>query len=102
MPTAQTTTPQQVCENILIGEKRYNTERSILRSENAIIDRLLTRGLELKSAYGELYEKLHSRPPALRVLLGLLLSSANDVGKYHLNGKTAEPQLPHEPHNRAT
>jgi len=76
MPTAQTMTPQQACENILIGEKRYNTERSILRSENAIIDRLLTRGLELKSAYGELYEKLHSRPPALRVLLGLLLSTA--------------------------
>ncbi|MHB0764023.1 hypothetical protein ACYCFC_06535 [Stutzerimonas sp. NM35] len=76
MPTAQTMTPQQACENILIGGKRYNTERSLLRSENAIIDRLLTRGLELKSAYGELYEKLHSRPPALRVLLGLLLSTA--------------------------
>ena len=39
MPTAQTMTPQQACENILIGEKRYNTERSVLRSENAIIDR---------------------------------------------------------------
>ena len=62
MPTAQTTTPQQACENILIDDKRYNTERGILRSENAIIDRLLTRGLEQKSAYGELYEKLRSRP----------------------------------------
>lgn len=76
MPTAQTTTPQQACENILIDDKRYNTERGILRSENAIIDRLLTRGLELKPAYGELYEKLHSLPPALNAFLGLLLSTA--------------------------
>ncbi|HBN9689313.1 TPA: hypothetical protein L3916_001847 [Pseudomonas aeruginosa] len=76
MPKAQTTTPQQACENILIDEKCYNTERGILRSENAVIDRLLTRSLELKSAYGELYEKLHSRPPALAVFLGLLLSTA--------------------------
>lgn len=76
MLTAQTTTPQQACENILIDEKRYNTERGILRSENAVIDRLLTRSLELKSAYGELHEKLHSRPPTLGVFLGLLLSTA--------------------------
>lgn len=76
MPRAQTTNPQQTCENILIGEKRYNTEHGILRSENAVIDRLLTRSLELKSAYCELHEKLHSHPPALRVFLGLLLSTA--------------------------
>ncbi|NKQ12666.1 hypothetical protein [Pseudomonas sp. SST3] len=76
MPTAQTTTPQQACENILIDEKRYNTERGILRSENAVIDRLLTRSLELKPAYGELHEKLHSHPQALRVFLRLLLSTA--------------------------
>lgn len=66
MHTAQTTNPQQTCENILIDEKRYNTERGILPSEDAVIDRLLTRSLDLKQAYGELHEKLslirrHSR-----------------------------------------
>ncbi|UUY08680.1 hypothetical protein LRS11_01135 [Pseudomonas sp. J452] len=76
MRTVQTTSPQQACENILIDEKRYNTERDILRSENAVIDRLLTRSLEMKQAYGELHEKLSPQPPALRVFLGLLLSTA--------------------------
>lgn len=39
-------------------------------------DRLLARGVELRDAYGELYEKLHPRPPALKVFLDLLLSTA--------------------------
>lgn len=45
-----------------------HTERSILRSDNAVIDRLLTRALELKPAYGELYEKLHSQMSRSRTL----------------------------------
>ncbi|WP_256657875.1 hypothetical protein [Pseudomonas sp. 2FG] len=71
-----TTNPQQACENILSDEKRYNTEHNILPSENAVIDRLLARNLELKQAYDELHEKLSPQPPALRVFLGLLLSTA--------------------------
>ena len=42
----------------------------------AVADRLLARGVELRDAYGELYEKLHPRPPALKVFLDLLLSTA--------------------------
>src|SRR5690606_35093500 len=59
MRTAPTPSPQQTCENILIDDKTYNVEHNILPSENAIIDRLLARRLELNEAYGELYDKLH-------------------------------------------
>ncbi|MCQ2031192.1 MULTISPECIES: hypothetical protein [Stutzerimonas] len=41
MPTAQTTTPQQVCENILIGEKRYNTDPRRVYRNAAFANRLL-------------------------------------------------------------
>jgi len=76
MSSPQTTTPQQACEAILIEGKRYNIERNILPSENAVADRLLARRIELTDAYGELYERLHSRPRALKVFLDLLLSTA--------------------------
>lgn len=76
MSSPQTTNPQQACEAILIEGKRYNIEHGILPSENAVADRLLARGVELRDAYGELYEKLHPRPPALKVFLDLLLSTA--------------------------
>lgn len=67
MSSPQTTSPQQACEAILIEGKRYNIEHGILPSENAVADRLLARGVELREAYGELYEKLQPRPPALKV-----------------------------------
>ncbi|MCY1296837.1 hypothetical protein D9M68_355150 [compost metagenome] len=76
MRTAPATSPQHACETILIDDKTYNVERNILPSENAIIDRLLARRLELNEAYGELYDKLHPHPQALQVFLGLLLSTA--------------------------
>lgn len=76
MGSTQPTSAQQACEALLIEGKRYNIEHGILPSENAVADRLLTRGLELKDAYGELYEKLHPHPPALKVFLDLLLSVA--------------------------
>jgi len=76
MSSPQTTNPQQACEAILIEGKRYNIEHGILPSENAVADRLLARGIELREAYGELYEKLHQRPPTLKVFLDLLLSTA--------------------------
>lgn len=67
---------QYVCEAILIDAKRYNDEHSILPSENAVIDRLLARGNELKGAYEELHNKLHSHTPALQIFLQLVLSTA--------------------------
>ncbi|RQU89498.1 MULTISPECIES: hypothetical protein [Burkholderia] len=76
MSAPQPTTPQKICENILIEGKQYNIEHKILPSENAVADRLLSRSLELKEAYEELHEKLHKHPPALKVFLDLLLSTA--------------------------
>ncbi|WP_321949724.1 SGNH/GDSL hydrolase family protein [Burkholderia cenocepacia] len=76
MCSAEPTTPQQICENILIEGKRYNIEHDILPSENAVADRLLSRGLELKAAYAELHEKLHQHSFALKAFLDLLLSTA--------------------------
>ncbi|PJL68662.1 hypothetical protein B9Y61_11580 [Stenotrophomonas maltophilia] len=76
MNSPQLTNPQQTCENILIEGKHYNIEHSILPSENAVADRLLARGIELKDAYEELHEKLYRHPPALKVFLDLLLSTA--------------------------
>ena len=66
MSSHQLTTPLQICENLLIDGKRYNIEHHILPSENAVADRLLLRGLELKEAYEELHEKLHKQPRPLR------------------------------------
>jgi len=74
--SSQAMNPQQVCENLLLEGKRYNIEHHILRSENAVADRLLARGVELKDAYDELHGKLHAHPPALQVFLGLVLSTA--------------------------
>lgn len=71
----QLTSPQKICESILIEFKRYNIEHDILPSENAVADRLLSRGTELKDAFKELYDKLHEQPPALQVFLQLLLST---------------------------
>lgn len=76
MSSPQPTTPQAICENTLIEGKRYNIEHEILPSENTVADRLLSRGFELKKSYEELHEKLHKHPPALKVFLDLLLSTA--------------------------
>lgn len=76
MRTFQFTNSKQICENILVEGKRYNVERSILPSENAVADRLLARGVELTEAYEELHRKLHGHPYALQTFLGIILSTA--------------------------
>jgi len=76
MDPSQTTTARQCCENLLSKGKRYNLEHHILSSENAITDRLLSRGLELKEAYAELHGKLHAHHRALPAFLDMLLSTA--------------------------
>jgi len=68
---------QQACENLLLEGKRYNIEHGILPGENAIADRLLARGVELRQVYKELHAKLDERPPALQAFLGLVLSAAD-------------------------
>ncbi|MEH6471981.1 MAG: hypothetical protein V7752_12100 [Halopseudomonas sp.] len=68
--------PIAICEDILNSEKSYNIEHSILQSENRIIDRFLSRRVELTEAYAELVVKLHGRPQALKVMLGVLLSAS--------------------------
>ncbi|MEZ5440248.1 MAG: hypothetical protein R3F15_02055 [Lysobacterales bacterium] len=76
MSSRQPISAQETCQNTLIEGKRYNIEHNILPSENAVADRLLVRGTELKDAFKELHDKLHRHPPALKVFLDLLLSTA--------------------------
>jgi hypothetical protein len=64
------------CEAILQEERRYNEAHQILASENAIIDRLLSRRCELVEAYSELHQALGSRPHALRIFLGVVVTTA--------------------------
>lgn len=75
MSSTQPTCPQQICEDILKAGKQYNIEHGIWPSENAIVDRLLGRRVELTDAYEELHKKLHRHPPALKVFLDLLVST---------------------------
>lgn len=76
MSSVQTVNPQQICEDLLREEKRYNSEHRILPSESTVADRLLHRSIEMKPVYEELYGKLHMHPPALQCFLGLVLSAA--------------------------
>ncbi len=76
MTTPMTIDPTNICEAILQEGKVYNIEHKILPSENAVVDRLLARRIELTEVYAELHEKLAPRPPALKVFLDLLLSTA--------------------------
>ncbi|MBY0239666.1 MAG: hypothetical protein K2X55_10165 [Burkholderiaceae bacterium] len=76
MNAPERTNSKQVCEDILNEEKRYNIERGILASENAVADRLLARHIELTDAYDELHSKLIPYPGALHVFIGLILSTA--------------------------
>jgi hypothetical protein len=66
----------QICEAFLLEEKRYNTENHIWPSQNAIIDRLLERRVEMLDVYSELLKKLPKREIALESVLGLVLSTA--------------------------
>jgi hypothetical protein len=76
MASRHPNTPKQICEQILLDEKRYNIQAGILPSEVAIADRLLGRGVELVAAYDELHRKLYCHPGALQTFLGLVLSTA--------------------------
>ena len=76
MTLHQPTNPRQICESYLNQQKCYNIENHILRSENAVIDRLLERGVEMMVAYKEMHDKLGKQVSALEVFLSLILSTA--------------------------
>ena len=76
MKTGRPNCPKNVCEKLLIEEKRYNIENNILPSENEIVDRLLARSAEMTDVYEELHNKLIANMGAIRSFLGLALSTA--------------------------
>jgi len=53
LPT-QIKNAREICEQILINQKLSNVKLGILRSENAVADRLLARGLVL-DAIGDVF-----------------------------------------------
>ena len=61
------------CEQILLEEREYNIEHSILNSEIKIIDRLLIKSLEMAEVYTEIFEKLAGN--SLKCLMQTLLST---------------------------
>lgn len=71
-----TTSPTQVCEDILRADIKYNVEHRIWPSVVAVAERLLARRAELTDAYAELVEKLGNRPQALKVFFDVLLGAA--------------------------
>lgn len=76
MSSSQQPCARRICEGILTEEKHYKIEHGIHHSEISIIDRMLTRHIELKDSYSELYEKLYQHPPALQVFFDLLLGTS--------------------------
>lgn len=76
MPPPKIDSPQLICQEILLDEKRYNIAHDVLASETIIVDRLLNHSVALSDAYIELHEKLGRRPGALQAFLGQVLSTA--------------------------
>ncbi|WP_228894798.1 hypothetical protein [Pseudoduganella aquatica] len=76
MTSHQSDISKQICEQILLDEKRYNNSHHILPSETVVVDQLLGRGLELQCVYEELHGKLARYPGALQAFLGQVLSTA--------------------------
>jgi hypothetical protein len=72
----QAENPTQVCERLLRAQKTYYIDHQILRSEVAVIDRLLARRLDMAPVYEDLHRKLHRHPGALDAFLKLILYTA--------------------------
>lgn len=70
-------TPQaEMCEQILREELAYNRERDILRSENEVICRLLTRSQELRKAFSEVVTRLKGNKRSVEAFIRSLLCTA--------------------------
>lgn len=66
----------RACDALLRRERQARVEQNILGSEVRVIDRLLSRQLELKDAYEELSLKLSGHHQALKVFFDQLLCVA--------------------------
>lgn len=66
---------QNVCENILRDEIKYNIDNKILKGSVIVGERLLERGVELSDAYLEVYNKLHQTPYAIKAFFESITSS---------------------------
>lgn len=62
------------CEQYLNKVKKYNIDHEILPSENKIIDRLLSRTLDMAPVYDELVKKFTDRQ--YKIFIDVILSSA--------------------------
>jgi hypothetical protein len=67
--------PKEICEGLLHEEKRYNQENNTLPSKNAVVDRLLARGDEMKDIYKEIFDKLND-PLKIKTFLEIILNTA--------------------------
>lgn len=67
--------PIDFCETFLHNEIAKNTENNILPSESAVAERLLARRIEMAPVYAELHRKLWPDERAIRVFLGVVLST---------------------------
>lgn len=76
MPPISNLQARQACEDIIREDRCYNIKNNIWKSQVAIADRLLRRGLELGPAYDELYQKLHQHPHGLAAFLELVMEVA--------------------------
>lgn len=70
------TDPTLACEATLRAERQYNEDHEIWPSENAVINRLLARQLEMIRAYCEIHEKLGTNPPAFREFWRVVATTA--------------------------
>lgn len=86
MKNTQCPYAKSVCEQILAEQMRRNQEQNIWRSQNVIIERLLSRGDELTDAYEDAYHKLNARPFALQTFLGTVI----DIAAFNSPQKNAE------------
>ncbi len=86
---------QNVCENILRDEIKYNIDKKILKGSVIVGERLLERGLELSDAYLEVYNKLNQTPHAIKAFFESITSSlriwsSEEISKERKNLKRLE------------
>lgn len=75
-PTTPSKDASEACQLLLRAERNDRVSKEILRSEVKVIDRLLSRPLELRDAYEELHSKLNDHPPALKVFFDIVFRVA--------------------------
>ena len=64
------------CEEFLRAERDYNAEHEILRSENEVVERLLSRRMELIDAYVDIHRRLDGTSHPVGNLLRVVVTTA--------------------------